>query len=163
MKDQKHEDDGLAIVTGAAGRHGISGRRAACSSGLADGSVRSRRRPARGGCHALAVGRARVEVIAGDIAGSTTPPACVAALGERRVRALIHTAGLSPSMADASRIWEVNFAATIRLVDAARRGGRGGCAVLISSMSAHMVLSPEADAAISELGRRTGALPEARE
>jgi NAD(P)-dependent dehydrogenase (short-subunit alcohol dehydrogenase family) len=41
----------------------------------------------------------------------------------------------------------VNIVATMRLIDAVRpRMAEGGCAVLISSMSAHMIGSPDLDA-----------------
>ena len=76
----------------------------------------------------------------------------ISTLGDRSVGALIHTAGLSPTMADAARIFEVNYGATKRLVDAVRpKLAEGGCAVLISSSSAYMVKSAEIDEAIGRL------------
>jgi NAD(P)-dependent dehydrogenase (short-subunit alcohol dehydrogenase family) len=80
-----------------------------------------------------------VETLAGDIAAQDFPARLVAALGDRSVGALIHCAGLSPSMADAARILDVNLAASMRLVDVVRpRMAEGGAAVLFASVAAHM-------------------------
>ena len=61
-------------------------------------------------------------------------------------------------MADAARILAVNYDATERLVEAVRlRMAEGGCAVLISSSSAHMIASPDIEAALNELVPGKGA------
>jgi NAD(P)-dependent dehydrogenase (short-subunit alcohol dehydrogenase family) len=92
------------------------------------------------------------ELLAGDIADAEFPNALSALLGSQPVGALIHTAGLSPTMADGPRIFAVNYDATARLVETVcPRMAEGSCAVLISSCSAHMVRSPEFDAAIEAL------------
>lgn len=64
------------------------------------------------------------------------------------VHALVHTAGLSPTMADAKRIMDVNWVATYRLAEAFLPIMQsGGCAVLIASTSAYMIpIKPELDA-----------------
>jgi NAD(P)-dependent dehydrogenase (short-subunit alcohol dehydrogenase family) len=64
------------------------------------------------------------------------------------LHALVHTAGLSPTMADAKRIMDVNWVATYRLAEAFLPIIQpGGCAVLISSTSAYLVpASTELDA-----------------
>lgn len=83
---------------------------------------------------------AEVEVLAADLAAADFPARVLAALGEAPLGVLIHTAGLSPTMADGARILEVNLFATRRLVDALRpRFAPGGSAVLISSCSAYMI------------------------
>lgn len=93
-----------------------------------------------------------VETLAGDIADTAFPARLVEMLAGRRIGALIHTAGLSPTMADGAKIVEVNFHATMRLVEAVRpHMAEGGCAVLIASMAAHMVSSPEVETAIETL------------
>lgn len=57
----------------------------------------------------------------------------------------IHTAGLSPHMAEWEKIIQVDLVGTVRLAEALRPAiEAGGCTVLISSMSAHMV-PPNAD------------------
>lgn len=64
------------------------------------------------------------------------------------LRALVHTAGLSPSMADAKRIMDVNWVATYRLAETFLPIMQpGSCAVLIASNSAYLVpAKPELDA-----------------
>src|SRR5437867_6614463 len=65
-------------------------------------------------------GQGAVETLAGDLADAGFPDQLLSALGERPLGALIHCAGLSPTMADPARILEVNLAATMRLLDAVR-------------------------------------------
>jgi len=64
------------------------------------------------------------------------------------LHALVHTAGLSPTMADAKRIMDVNWVATYRLAEAFLPIVQpGGCAVLIASTSAYLIpAKPEVDA-----------------
>jgi NAD(P)-dependent dehydrogenase (short-subunit alcohol dehydrogenase family) len=91
------------------------------------------------------------QVLAGDIADPAYPARLTGALAARDIGILIHTAGLSPTMADAERILKVNFDATAKLVEVARpRMAKGGCAVLIASSAAHMVKSDEWDRALTE-------------
>jgi NAD(P)-dependent dehydrogenase (short-subunit alcohol dehydrogenase family) len=93
-----------------------------------------------------------VEVLAHDIAAPDFTARLLAAIGEREIAALVHTAGLSPTMADGPRIMTVNYDASERLVEAVRpKMAAGACAVLISSCSAHMVVSAEIDAALKAL------------
>lgn len=94
----------------------------------------------------------QVEVLAGDIADPAYPARLLAALDDREVAALVHTAGLSPTMGDAARIFSVNYDATVRIVAALRpRMADGACAVLIASSSAYMMASPEVDTALKAL------------
>ncbi len=64
------------------------------------------------------------------------------------VQVLVHTAGVSPTMADARRIMEINWVATYRLAEAFLPIiQRGGCAVLIASATGYMIpLDPRIDA-----------------
>lgn len=95
---------------------------------------------------------ASVETLAGDLADPAYPERLLAALATRQIGALVHTAGLSPTMGDAARILEVNFTATERLVHAILpRMAEGACAVLISSSSAYLARSLEIDAAVADL------------
>jgi NAD(P)-dependent dehydrogenase (short-subunit alcohol dehydrogenase family) len=56
------------------------------------------------------------------------------------LRALVHAAGLSPTMADAETIFRVNLGATRHLVDAlCPLAQPGAAAVLIASQAGHMV------------------------
>lgn len=142
----------VAIVTGAVGGMGSAAAAQLAAQGrsllLCDidrgriEAVASRLRP-----HA-----ARIDIVAGDLADPAFFGHLTAALENRPVGALIHTAGLSPTMGDGPRIFAVNYAATLQLVEIVRpRMAEGGCAVLISSCSAYMMRSPEIDAAIEAL------------
>jgi NAD(P)-dependent dehydrogenase (short-subunit alcohol dehydrogenase family) len=110
-----------------------------------------------------------VEVLAGDISDSDYASKLIATLAGRQIGALVHCAGLSPSMADPARILDVNLAATMRLIDAAcPHMAPGSCAVLFSSSGAHLmgsswdkrlkgVRTPEAVPALSSLVNGSGA------
>jgi NAD(P)-dependent dehydrogenase (short-subunit alcohol dehydrogenase family) len=142
----------VAIVTGATGGIG-----SACVAKLAEAGwplilcdinlprLEERAAPLRAAGH-------QVEVLAGDM----SDPAIMARLGEivgaRQVGAVVHTAGLTPTMASAARIMEVNYDVSARLVELVRpRMAEGGCVVLTASSSAYLVSSPEIDAAITAL------------
>ncbi len=100
----------------------------------------------------LRAGGAQVDTLAADLADPAFPGQLLLAIGDHQIGALVHTAGLSPTLADAARIMDVNFTATRRLVDAVRpKMAEGSCAVLISSMSGYMMKSPEIDKAIAAL------------
>ena len=68
------------------------------------------------------------------------------------VDAIIHTVGVSPHMADWSRIIEIDLIGTVMLLEAARPSLiAGGCAVCIASMSAYMAPpNGEIEQALSE-------------
>jgi NAD(P)-dependent dehydrogenase (short-subunit alcohol dehydrogenase family) len=141
----------IAVVTGAAGGMGaaVAARLAAAGwplllCDLDEGRLEPIAAKFRAsGCPA--------QILAGDIADPAYPTRLTAAFAGRNIGVLIHTAGLSPTMADAERILKVNFDATARLVEVARpRMAKGGCAVLIASSAAHMVKSDEIDRALTE-------------
>lgn len=142
----------VAIVTGAAGGIG-----SACVAKLAaDGwplilcdvslpRLEERAAPLRAAGH-------QVEILAGDMSEATCLAKLAAMIGDRQVGAVVHTAGLTPTMADAARIMQVNYDVSARLVELVRpRMAAGGCVVLTASSSAYLVSSPEIDAAIAAL------------
>jgi NAD(P)-dependent dehydrogenase (short-subunit alcohol dehydrogenase family) len=144
---------GLAIVTGAAGGMG-----SACAARLAArgwalimcdldaGRLELTAAPLRQSA-------LQVEILAGNIADAAFPDRLIALLGDRLIGAVIHTAGLSPTMGDAAQIFAVNYDATVRLVEVVRpRIVEGGCAVLIASSSGYSAISPENDAALDAIG-----------
>jgi NAD(P)-dependent dehydrogenase (short-subunit alcohol dehydrogenase family) len=149
---QIQKKNGLAIVTGAAGGMGSPAATRLAAQGwpllLCDvdsGRLETVAEPLR------ATG-VTVEILAGDISDPAFISRLIETVGSRSIGAMIHTAGLSPTLADAARIWNVNYVATERLVTAVRpKMAEGSCAVLISSCSAYMVNSPEVDAAIKKL------------
>jgi NAD(P)-dependent dehydrogenase (short-subunit alcohol dehydrogenase family) len=143
---------GVAIITGAAGGIGSACVTQLAANGwpliLCDISLarlEERAAPLRAAGH-------QVELLAGDM----SEPAVLAKLGEiigtRAIGAVVHTAGLTPTMASAARIMEVNYDVSARLVALVRpRMAEGGCVVLTASSSAYLVSSPEIDAAIAAL------------
>ena len=151
----------VAIVTGAAGGMGVPCAKRLVAEGrrllLCDvdrGRLEQVAEPLRRG-------GAEVDVLAGDVADPAFSGQLLAAVGDRSIGAMIHTAGLSPTLADAARIWNVNYVATERLIAAVLpKMAEGSCAVLISSSSAYMVRSAEVDAAIAKLMRGDGSAVE---
>jgi NAD(P)-dependent dehydrogenase (short-subunit alcohol dehydrogenase family) len=133
-------DLGATVITGAAGGMGR-----ACAERFAAPGRRlvlcDLREDSLGGAtEAASRLGAEVTLLGGDIADPGFPAAVVQRLGGDRIGALIHTAGLSPTMADGDRILEVNLFATRRMVDGLRdRMAPGGSVVLISSCSAYMI------------------------
>jgi NAD(P)-dependent dehydrogenase (short-subunit alcohol dehydrogenase family) len=91
-----------------------------------------------------------------DAEGETvdiSEPSSVQALAKRaaslgELGSLVHTAGLSPTMADGGRIWSVNLVGSAHLMEAFRPQCRAGSvAVLIASQAGHFARA----AATSEL------------
>jgi NAD(P)-dependent dehydrogenase (short-subunit alcohol dehydrogenase family) len=149
--------NGIAVVTGAAGGMGIAATKQLAAQGwslllcdLDEGRLETLAAPLRRDGQSVAI-------LADDIADPGFPARLVAALGGSEIGALIHTAGLSPTMADEQRILAVNYDATARLVDAVRDlMAAGSCAVLIASSAGHMVPSAALDAALGALGPKDG-------
>lgn len=150
MTLQQHKS-GVAVITGAAGGMGSAAATLLAHQGwpllLCDINPDRLETIA----HPLRATAPSVETLASDLADAAFPTQLLAALGNRQIGALIHTAGLSPTMGDAQRIIAVNYDATERLVKAVcPRMVEGGCAVLISSSSAYFV-PPEMNAALDAL------------
>lgn len=158
---------GIAVVTGAASGMGEAAARLMSEAGwpllLCD--LNAERLDAAAG--RLQAG-GPVEALAGDIADAGFPDRLESALAGHAVGALIHCAGLSPTMADPARILEVNLAATMRLLDVVRpRMAQGAAAVLFASSAGHMqgaaldeqiakVTTPEAVAALAAYAPESG-------
>ena len=155
-----NQHNGIAIITGAAGGMGIATAREFASKGwdllLCD--LDETRTEAVAQTY-RAEGRS-AEVLAADVSASDFPARLLALLGGRPIGAVVHTAGLSPTMATPDRIMLVNYDATARLIEAiAPHMAEGSCAVLISSASAYNVKSPEAEAAIRAIERGESSAP----
>jgi NAD(P)-dependent dehydrogenase (short-subunit alcohol dehydrogenase family) len=130
---------GVAVVTGAASGMGAAAARLMSQAGwpllLCDLNAERLETAAA----ELRDGGA-IETLAGDISDPAWPDRLVAALAGRPLAALIHCAGVSPSMAEPARILEVNLAASMRLVDAVRpHVAEGAGLVLFASTAGHMV------------------------
>ncbi len=142
-----------AIVTGAAGGMGAAIARAFAAEGrpliLCDMNA--------GPLEELAASlgsKAPVALIAGDVTASDYPARIIAALGAEKIGALAHAAGVSPSMADGKRVFEINFNATTRLVEALLpHMAVGGAAILIASNSGQTIARPMLDRALNKVLR----------
>ncbi len=145
-------ETGTAIVTGASGGMGVAAAARLFAAGwkqllLCD--VDESRLEAV--AEPLRKQGARVTVLAGDIAAPDYAERLLASLDDKPIGALIHTAGLSPGMAEPERILEVNLDATVRLVDTVRdRMAEGAAAVLFASNSSYFPLPEEAAAPFNE-------------
>jgi NAD(P)-dependent dehydrogenase (short-subunit alcohol dehydrogenase family) len=146
---QRNSAEGIAIVTGATGGMGSESVKALADAGwdeflLCDidaDRLEAVAAPWRAaGC--------KVDVIAGNIADPACPGEIVAALGGRPISAVVHTAGVGPNGGTPAEVLDINYAATIRFVDAIREHmAEGSAAVLIASNSAHFPMPPELQAA----------------
>ena len=94
----------------------------------------------------------QVEVLCANVTDPGFDAAFVAALGERPIAALIHTAGVSPAhTTDRDLVFEVNLDGTLRMIETARpRMAKGGAAVLFASTAGHMPVAPEAAEAFEQ-------------
>ena len=133
-------DLGTSVITGAAGGMGRPAAVRLATPGRRLLLCDLHEAPLIALAEELGASGAEVDILPGDVAAADFPAQVLGKVGEGRVGVLIHTAGLSPTMADPRRILEVNLFATRRLVEALRpRFAAGGSAVLISSCSAYMV------------------------
>lgn len=131
----------VSVVTGAAGGMGI-----ACAhrfAALGDTVVLTDLdQPSTNALAAeLAAGGAEVVALPSDI----TDPAAAATIAEEvqrrgRLRAVAHTAGLSPTMAEWDRVLSVNLTGTVLLLDALEPLVTDGTtAVCVASQAAHLI------------------------
>lgn len=129
--------DGVAVITGAASGMGEAAARLMAQAGwpllLCD--INAERLAASA---AMLEGKGDATTLVGDISAPTFGQSLADALAGRRIGAIIHCAGLSPSMADAAKIYDVNLAGSMRLLDAVRPlMAQGGAIVLFASSSAY--------------------------
>jgi NAD(P)-dependent dehydrogenase (short-subunit alcohol dehydrogenase family) len=148
----KENKPGPAIITGAAGGMGSATAALLAADGwpllLVDRDSRRLEQVAG----PLRASVPRLDILAGDIAAADFPRQLIDKLGDRQIGAMIHTAGLSPTMGSAADIFSVNYDATARIVEAIRpKMAEGACAVLIASCSGYFMKSPEIDAALDAI------------
>jgi NAD(P)-dependent dehydrogenase (short-subunit alcohol dehydrogenase family) len=139
------------IVTGAAGGMGAAIARAFAEQGRPLILCDLHAGPLEDLGKALA-GRASVTIVAGDVTAADYPGRIIAALGTRKIAALAHAAGVSPSMAEGKRVFEINFTATTRLVEGLLPlMAPGGAAILIASNSGQIIARPLFDRALRKV------------
>jgi NAD(P)-dependent dehydrogenase (short-subunit alcohol dehydrogenase family) len=145
---------GVVVVTGAASGMGLASAAAiAAQSGLL--LVDLRAEPLAQAEQTVRRGATLCESVAGDLCDAAT----LQAVADRTrahggCRGLVHSAGLSPTMADARRLFEVNLVATARLVAALEPHlVDGATGILFASQAAHLVargVTPEIDALLDD-------------
>lgn len=143
---------GPAIITGAAGGMGSASAALLAAQGwpliLCDRDAPRLEQVAA----PLRSSAPTLDILAGDIATGKFLEDLIATLAGRTIGAVIHTAGLSPTMGSAADIFSVNYDATARLVEAIRpRMAEGAGVVLIASCSGYFVKSPEIEAALDAI------------
>ena len=139
MANELSRAAGVAVITGAASGMGEAAARGMQAAGwplilcdLNDDRLHS------------SAGRltesGEVDLLTGDIASMEFDAMLTTALKGRPIGALIHCAGLSPTMAEPNRILEVNLAASMRLLDTVYPHVSAGSAmVLFASSAAHQI------------------------
>jgi NAD(P)-dependent dehydrogenase (short-subunit alcohol dehydrogenase family) len=139
---------GVAIVTGAAGGMGSHCARLMAEDGwdelllcdLFEDRLEAVAAPLRSNL-------TRVDILAGEITAPDFMASLVERIGDRKIAAVIHTAGIAPQMGEKDRVLAINLDATIALVETIRPlMAEGGAAVLFASTAGHMPVSPELDA-----------------
>ena len=143
--------DDVAIVTGAAGGMGAA---------IATAFAREGRSLILCDLHAAPLetlaaslrDHAPVACLAADVTDPQYPSLIIKALNGRKIGALAHAAGVSPSMADGRRVFAINYTATTALVQALLpHMAKGGTAVLIASNSGQLMGHPIFDRAIRQV------------
>ncbi|MDG2004637.1 MAG: SDR family oxidoreductase [Novosphingobium sp.] len=154
MTDSQND---VAIVTGAAGGMGSAIARNLADEGRPLILVDLNPDPIEELAADLSI-KVPVAIAAGDVSDPQFPAGIIAALEGRKIGVLAHAAGVSPSMADGNRVFDINFTATRRLVEAMLpHMASGGTAVLIASNSGQLIARPVFDRAIRKLiaGKRS--------
>jgi NAD(P)-dependent dehydrogenase (short-subunit alcohol dehydrogenase family) len=142
--------DDAAIVTGAAGGMGAAIARVFAEQGRPLILCDLRAEPLEALVKTFD-SKVFTTIIAGDVTALDYPGKIKSALGARKIGVLAHAAGVSPSMADGKRVFEINFNATKRLVEALLPNmAAGGAAILIASNSGQLIARPLFDRALKK-------------
>jgi NAD(P)-dependent dehydrogenase (short-subunit alcohol dehydrogenase family) len=148
--------DQVAVITGAAGGMGSAIARALVAQGwslvLSDLHEVPLAKLAEelGGATPISV--VSISVVSGDVTDPNYAALIIAALGTKKIGALVHAAGVSPTMANGRRILAINFTATKILIEALLpRMAQGGVAVLIASNSGRIIARPLVDRSVKKL------------
>ncbi len=138
-KGNSMSEASISVVTGGGGDMGLACARRLLARGdrvlLVELDAERLARAAA----SLARDGAAPETACCDLADPAAIPALAArAAGLGRLRALVHTAGLSPTLGTGERIFAVNLVASARLLQHfLELAGPGSCALLIASQAGH--------------------------
>ncbi|MBP6581633.1 MAG: SDR family oxidoreductase [Sphingorhabdus sp.] len=140
----------VAIITGAGGGMGSAIARELAGRGAA--LILCDRSTAPLEALAASIKDVPVTIMAGDITNSDYLTEIITALGRRKIGALAHAAGVSPSMDSGPRVFEINFTATKSLVEnLLPHMAPGGVAILIASNSGQIIARPMIDRIVRKL------------
>lgn len=143
--------DDVFVITGGAGGMGLAIARALASQGqllLLDVGEKELERAGK----TLASMGARVETLRCDVTSVEETERVadkVRAMGS--FRSLVHTAGISPEMADARRVLEVDLQGSVRMTDAVfPLVGPGSSAILIGSIAGYSDVDPAVESLLDD-------------
>jgi NAD(P)-dependent dehydrogenase (short-subunit alcohol dehydrogenase family) len=143
--------DDVFVITGGAGGMGLATARALASQGqllLLDVGEKELGRAGK----TLASMGARVETLRCDVTSVEETERVadkVRAMGS--FRSLVHTAGISPEMADARRVLEVDLQGSVRMTDAVfSLVGPGSSAILIGSIAGYSDVDPAVESLLDD-------------
>ncbi len=143
--------DDVFVITGGAGGMGLATARALASQGqllLLDVGEKELGRAGK----TLASMGARVETLRCDVTSVEETERVadkVRAMGS--FRSLVHTAGISPEMADARRVLEVDLQGSVRMTDAVfPLVGPGSSAILIGSIAGYSDVDPAVESLLDD-------------
>ena len=144
-------NDRVAVITGAAGGMGSAIATTLAQQGWS--LVLSDLHPAPlEALTATLTDAVSATIVAGSVTDADFAARIGGALGTRKIDALVHAAGVSPSMTDGARVFEINFVATKTLVEALLPNmAQNGAAVLIASNSGQLMAWPIVDRAVKKL------------
>ena len=93
-----------------------------------------------------------MDTLAADVTDAAYVSRITTALAGRKIGALAHAAGVSPSMADGPRVFAINYSATTILVEGLLpHMATGGAAVLVASNSGQIMGHPIFDRAVRQV------------
>lgn len=130
----------VTVITGGAGGMGLATARILGRDHLVVISDVKAERLARAGTELDQLG-IRCERVVCDITDANSVATLIQrAAGLGSLRSVIHTAGLSPQMAEGRTIMEVNALGTVNVIDACYEAATEGFALVnVASMAAHMI------------------------
>ena len=139
---------GVALITGGAGTIGIACARVLTENVILLADTSSERLASA--AEQVGSGGADVRTAVCDVTDDSSVTALAKTLADiGPLRVLVHTAGLSGAMADSPRILDVNFAGTLRVLDATEPLVRPGTVgVAIASVSGHRGFARQYDAVL---------------
>jgi NAD(P)-dependent dehydrogenase (short-subunit alcohol dehydrogenase family) len=145
------EGDHVVVITGAGGGMGLATVRTLSTSGLLVLADISDERLGRANAVAAEVG-ARAVAVRCDVTNSSDVARLAEVVcAEGSFGGLVHTAGVSPQMADGRHVLEVDLVGTARVLDALGPAvGPGSAAVCVGSIAGYAPVAPEVESLLDD-------------